>query len=75
MAVDARGEGVVALGNLLQSEAVPAAMIAGFAAGAGKGVLEDRLIAAPLTQLAALWERWRPVAPTYRTCAIDPGSV
>ena len=45
------GEGAVALGNLLQDPAVPAAMLDGFAAGAG--LLEERLLAALDAGLAA----------------------
>jgi uncharacterized Ntn-hydrolase superfamily protein len=110
---EARGRGVVALGNLLQSDAVPGAIVAAFEATGGK--LEDRLLAgliaglaaggetnpiqsaallvagddpfpytslrvdwdgtAPLDQLAALWQRWQPVAPKCRAWALDPYSV
>jgi uncharacterized Ntn-hydrolase superfamily protein len=110
---EARGAGVVALGNLLQTDAVPGAMIAAFEATVG--MLEDRLLAglagglaaggevnplqsaallvvdgdpfpftnlrvdwdgaAPLETLQALWQKWRPVAGTYRTWAVDPSSV
>jgi uncharacterized Ntn-hydrolase superfamily protein len=48
---EARGDGAVALGNLLQSTGVPAAMVAGYAAT--EGVLEERLLAALDAGLAA----------------------
>jgi uncharacterized Ntn-hydrolase superfamily protein len=49
---EARGEGVVALGNLLASAVVPQAMVAGFL-GAGDRALEERLLAALEAGLAA----------------------
>jgi uncharacterized Ntn-hydrolase superfamily protein len=48
---EARGEAVVALGNLLQSTGVPAAMIAGYVKA--EGTLEARLMAALEAGLAA----------------------
>ena len=29
----------------------------------------------PVAELAALWERWRPLAADYVTRALDPGSA
>jgi uncharacterized Ntn-hydrolase superfamily protein len=49
---EARGAGVVALGNLLASAAVPQAMVAGFM-GAADLILEERLMAALEAGLAA----------------------
>jgi len=49
---EARGMGVVALGNLLASELVPEAMVAGFL-GAADRALEERLLAALEAGLAA----------------------
>jgi len=48
---EARGESAVALGNLLQSADLPAAMIAGYAAA--EGMLEERLLTALEAGLAA----------------------
>jgi uncharacterized Ntn-hydrolase superfamily protein len=48
---EARGDAAVALGNLLQSADVPAAMIAGYAVA--QGMLEERLLAALDAGLAA----------------------